>query len=105
VTPLELALDPYLNSTGGLIPIFHLKRDGEFGVFSNGGPNRGVPLEFHGGKGLLLRCGRNVRIPLQKKQGNRPSSREEEWKTGLYLSCGMKLSVPLTWGWVSWGPS
>ena len=31
------------------------------------------------------------------KQGNAPSSRDEEGNTGLYLSCGRSLSVPLEW--------
>ena len=79
--------------------------DGDFGVFSNGGPTPGVPLEFQGENNLLLRRSRNVGIPLQTKQGNGPSSQEEKWKTGLFLSCGVKLSIPLTSGQVSWGPS
>ena len=75
--------------------------NGDFGVCSNGGLTPGVPLEFQVENGLLLMCGRNVGIPLQTKQETRPSSREEVWKTGLFLSYGVKLSVPLTWGWVS----
>ena len=31
------------------------------------------------------------------KQGNGPSSRDEEGKMGLFLSCGGKLGVPLEW--------
>ena len=79
--------------------------DREFGVFLNGGRTLGVPLEFQGENSLLLRCRGNVQIPLQMKQGNTPSSQEKEWKMGLFLSFGVKLSVPLTWGVVSWGPS
>ena len=28
--PLEISPDPYLNSTGGLTPLFHLEREAEF---------------------------------------------------------------------------
>ena len=61
--------------------------DGDIGVFSNGGTTPGVPLEFQGETGLLLMCDENVGIPLQTKQRNRPSSRVEEGKLGLFLSC------------------
>ena len=30
VAPLEIAPDPYLNSTGGLTPLCHLEREAEF---------------------------------------------------------------------------
>ena len=30
VAPLEIAPDTYLNSTGGLTPLFHLEREAEF---------------------------------------------------------------------------
>ena len=78
---------------------------GEISVFANGGLTPGVPLEFQSENSLLLRCGGNAGIALQKKQGNGPSSREEEWKMGLFLSFGVKLSVPLVWGRVPQGPS
>ena len=68
--------------------------DGDIGVFSNG-TSHGVPLEFQGETGLLLRCDGNIGIPLQTKQGIGPSSRDEEGKPGLLLSCGGKLCVPL----------
>ena len=71
--------------------------DGDIRVFSNGGTTPGVPLEFQGETGLLLRCDQNVGIPLQMKQGNGPSSRDEEGKLGLFLSCGGKFSVLLEW--------
>ena len=48
--------------------------DRDIGVFSNGGMTPGVPLEFQGETSLLLRCNRNVGIPLQTKQGIGPSS-------------------------------
>ena len=35
-----------------------------------------------------MRCDENARIPFPTKQGNGPSSRDEEGKTGLFLSCG-----------------
>ena len=76
---------------------------GDIGVFLNSGTTRGVPLEFQGETGLLLRCDRNIRIPLQTKQGNGPSSRVEEGKPGLFLNCGGKLGVPLEWRRVCWG--
>ena len=55
----------------------------------------GVPLEFQAETGFLLRCDGNIRIPLQTKQGIGPSSRDEEGKPGLFLSCSGKLSVLL----------
>ena len=39
----------------------------------------------------------NARIPFPMKQGNGPSSRDEERKSGLFLSCGRFLGVPLEW--------
>ena len=53
------------------------------------------PPQFQAETGLQLRCDRDYGIPFQKKQGNRPSSRDEEGKPGLVLSCGGKLGVPL----------
>ena len=32
MAPLEIAPDPYLNSTGGLTPLFHFEREAEFHV-------------------------------------------------------------------------
>ena len=32
MVPLEIAPNPYLNSTGGLKPLFHLEREMEFHV-------------------------------------------------------------------------
>ena len=77
--------------------------DGDIGVFLNGSMTPGVPLEFQGETGLLLSCDGNIGIPLQTKQGNGPSSCDEEGKPGLFLSCGGKLSVPLEWTCVCWG--
>ena len=71
--------------------------DGDIGVFLNGGTTPGVPLEFQGETCLRLRCDRNIGIHLQMKQGIGPSSRDEERKPGLFLSCGGKLGVPLEW--------
>ena len=45
--------------------------------------------------GLLLRDDGHFAIPFQAKQGNRPSSRAEEGKMGLFLSCGGKVSIAL----------
>ena len=58
--------------------------DGDFGVFLNGGPTHGVPIKFQGENSLLLRCGGNVGIPLQTKQGYGPSSRVDD-KNGALL--------------------
>ena len=69
--------------------------DGDIGDFSNGGTTTGVRLEFQGETCLLLRCDRNIGIPLQMKQGIGSSSGDEDGKLGLFLSCGGKLSVPL----------
>ena len=60
-----------------------------------------VPLQFQVETNLLLRGDGDVGIPFQMKQGNRPSSRVEEGKTGLFLSCGGKLSIPFEGGRVS----
>ena len=60
-----------------------------------------VSVQFQVETGFLLRGDGEVGIPFQMKQGNRPSSRVEEGKTGLFLSCGGKLSIPLEWGRVS----
>ena len=53
-----------------------------------------VSVQFQVETGLLLRGNGEVGIPFQTKQGNRPSSRLEEGKTGLLLSCGEKLIIP-----------
>ena len=60
--------------------------DGDIGVFSNSGTTPGVHLVFQGETGLLLRCHRNIGIPLQMKQGIGSSSRDEEGKPGSFLS-------------------
>ena len=49
-----------------------------------------------------MRGDSNIEIPLLTKQRNRQSSRVEEGKTGLFLSCGGKLSIPLKWAQISW---
>ena len=43
----------------------------------------------------LLRCDGNARIPSPTKQGNGPSSRDEEGDPGVFLSCGGTLDFPL----------
>ena len=78
---------------------------GDIGVFLNGGTTPGVLLQFQGETSLLLKCDGNIGIPLQTKQGNGPSSRNEEGKPGLFLSCGGKLGVPLEWSRVCQGTS
>ena len=79
--------------------------DRDIGVFSYGGTTPGVPLEFQCQSGLLLRCDGNLRIPLQMKQGNGPSSRDEDMNPGLFLNCGEKLGVPLEWRRICRGTS
>ena len=69
--------------------------DGEIGDFGIMALPTRVPVEFQCETGLLLRCDGNVGIPFQTKQGNRPSSRVEQGKRGLLLSCSWKLSVAL----------
>ena len=54
-----------------------------------------VPLQFQFETGFLLRGDGDPSIPFQMKQGNRPSSRVEEGKTGLLLGFGEKFSVPV----------
>ena len=65
----------------------------------------GDVLEFQGETGLLLMGNGNAGIPFLMKQGYRPSSRVEEEENGVFLSCGVKLGVPLEWGWVYRVPS
>ena len=50
-----------------------------------------------------MRCDGNAGISFQTNQGNRHSSRDEEGKTGLFLSCGRTLGVPLEWRQVCLG--
>ena len=57
-----------------------------------------VPLQCQVDTSLLSRCDGDVSIPFQAKQGKRPSSRLEEGKTGLFLTCGWKLNIPLELG-------
>ena len=48
--------------------------DGEMGVFGIVTEPTRFPVECQGETGLLLSCDGNVGIPIQTKQGNRPSS-------------------------------
>ena len=54
---------------------------------------------------LLLRCEGKVRIPLELKQENQPSSLIQVGNRGLFLKFGGKLGVPLEWRWGSQGTS
>ena len=56
--------------------------DGEIGVFQNVAQPSRLPLEFQCETDLLLRCDGKVGIPFQKKQGNRPSCRDQEGRRG-----------------------
>ena len=60
-----------------------------------------VPLQCQVDTSLQSRCDGDFGIPFQANQGNRSSSRLEEGKTGLFLTCGGKLNDPLEWGRVS----
>ena len=78
----ELILGVTLESLQGNEALFRV--DGDISVFSKSGLTPGVPFEFQGETGLLLLCDRNVSIPLQTKQGNGPSSRDENGKRCSY---------------------
>ena len=56
--------------------------DGEITVFGTVAQPTRVPVEFQCETGLLLRCDGKVRNPFGTKQGNRPSSRDEEGQRG-----------------------
>ena len=75
--------------------------DGEIRVYWIVPQPMRVPLQFQGKTDLLLRGDRDVGIPFKTKQGNQPSPGVQKGKTGVFLSCGGKLSVPLEWGQVS----
>ena len=50
---------------------------------------------------LLLRCDGNASIPSMAKQGNGPSSPDEEGEPGLLLSCcgTIRVSLACRWGY------
>ena len=48
-------------------------------------------------------CEGNTRKHFPTKQGNGPSSWEEEGEPGLFLSCARTLGVPLEWRQVCLG--
>ena len=52
------------------------------GVFRKVARLMRLPLKFQGETGLLLRCDGTVGFPFQKKQGNRPSCRDQEGRRG-----------------------
>ena len=56
--------------------------DREIWVFLNVAPPTRLRLEFLHETSLILRCDGKVGIPFQKKQGNRPSCRDQEGKRG-----------------------
>ena len=56
--------------------------NGEISVFGIVAQPTKVPVKFQCETGHFLRCHRNVGIPFQAKQGNRPSSRDEEGQMG-----------------------
>ena len=58
------------------------REDREIGVFHNVAPPTRLRLEFPRETGLILRCARKVGNPFQTKQGNKPSCRDQEGRTG-----------------------
>ena len=52
------------------------------GVFRKVARLMRLPLKFQGETSLLLRCDGTVGFPFQKKQGNRPSCRDQEGRRG-----------------------
>ena len=50
--------------------------------FPNAAPPTRVPLKFSRDTGLILRCAGKVGNPFQTKQGNKPSCRDQEGRTG-----------------------
>ena len=73
--------------------------------------NFGVPTEFQqesqasslGRHGTLLSSSleRKLRIPLELKQGNKPSSGDEQGILCFFMSCSRKIGFPLE---LPWGP-
>ena len=55
---------------------------GEIGVFRHVAPPTRLRLELPHETGLILRCVEKVGNPLQTKQGNRPSFRDQEGRRG-----------------------
>ena len=83
----------YLEWTGTLGPFGILARPLEFlSTFKR----RVSPLEMRQIPGW---------IPVPKKLGKGPTSRDKEGKTGLFLSCGRTLGISLEWRQVSLGTS
>ena len=60
-----------------------------------------VPLQCQVYTSIFSKWDGDVGTSFHAKQNNGPSSRLEAGKTGLFLTCGGKLSVPLEWGRVS----
>ena len=61
---------------------FSSNADQEIGVFRHVAPPTRLCLEFPRETGLILRCAGKVGNPFQKKQGNRPSFRDQEERMG-----------------------
>ena len=56
--------------------------DQEIGVFQNVAPHTRLHLEFLHAPGLITRCAGKVGNPFQTKNGSRPSSRNQEGRSG-----------------------
>ena len=61
---------------------FLSRADQEIKVFQNVAQHTRLHLEFLRETSLILRCDGKVGIPFQIKQGNQPSSRDQEGRTG-----------------------
>ena len=61
---------------------FLSRADQEIRVFQNVALPMMLHLVFLRVTGLILRCDREVGIPFQTKQGNRPSCRDQEGRRG-----------------------
>ena len=82
---------------------FFPRADREIGVFRHVAPPTRLCLQFPRETGRILRCARKVRNPLQTKQGNRPSCRDQEGRrvvvpgTSVFPSCETGMSGQF-WG-------
>ena len=60
-----------------------------------------VPLQCQVDTSIFSKWDGDVSTSFHAKQSNGPSSQLEAGKTGLFLTCGGKLSILLEWGLVS----
>ena len=90
----ELILEVTVESVqGSQVYLECIGTSGSFGMVA-------LPLEFLSTfkwRLLTLEVQGNAGIPFPMKQGKGPLSRDEQGKSGLFLSCGGTLGVPLKW--------